>query len=939
MHDPAPADRITASEPQPGLLDTVVLPLEKEEHRACAPGADPEVLPLPVRLTRYSILWVCAIVVACLLLLERYTSLLQALAFSHWSAQLQYTIGPGPSREIAFPTAGPFDERRGYTRIGSLTQRLLERGYRIALQARQTPQLTELIHRGIAPPFREPSVAELVIHDAHGGTLYNAAGGAAPIWKRLSDIPPLVVKTLLFIENRSIGDGAGPLQNPAVDWGRSSKAFVLYIGRSLGFKWPLEGGSTLATQLQKFRHSPSGHTSSPMEKLHQLIGASLAAYHNGLFTRPDREAIILDYLNTMPLGAAPGVGEVNGLSSGLRAWFGLSPQAVFATLRDPQPTPAKARAYRDVLALLYSVHAPTYYLTRDHAALDERIDAYLSLLRSAGVIGAPLAGLLEDTHLKFAPKPPEPPPQFIGHKAVNAARTELSDLLGIPNLYDLDRLNLQVDSTIDARLQSQVLRLLKRLAQPAFVTASKLRGPHLLDHGDPRGVTYSLLLVESRPEGNLVRVHVDTEDAPFDLNDGMKLELGSTAKLRTVVHYLELVAQLHDELGPLSPRELAARAAGARDPITRWAAITLFASPHMSLEQLLAQALERRYSGSPDEAFFTGGGIQRFRNFEPEDDSLDLTVREALIRSTNLVFIRLMRDLVRFHEARLPYDAQAALEDHDSPVRRRLLGQIAAEAQKRTHTSFAWLLTSRNIQAQDTRLEIRIEQDAFARMTPYWRRLGFPFEKLVPSYATAIGSSADRPAALAELMGILVNDGRLRPTYDISRISLARGTPYETDLAPVTSPGVPVIRPAIARLLRKVLAQVVESGTARRLRGAFHDALGAPIAIGGKTGSGDNRYETFARGGRLLSAHPVSRTAVFVFYLGRRWFGVLTASVDGRRSGSYDFTSSLALAALKLLAPAISAAVHHEPAPLLLTQGPRAAPGEAAAPGEGPSAP
>jgi hypothetical protein len=34
----------------------------------------------------------------------------------------------------------------------------------------------------------------------------------------------------------------------------------------------------------------------------------------------------------------------------------------------------------------------------------------------------------------------------------------------------------------------------------------------------------------------------------------------------------------------------------------------------------------------------------------------------------------------------------------------------------------------------------------------------------VPSYATAIGSSADRPLALAELMGIIVNDGQRRPT-------------------------------------------------------------------------------------------------------------------------------------------------------------------------------
>lgn len=887
-----------------------------QTHSAPQAGAQ------PLRRRRHGALWVCALLLAGALILERYTSLVQALAFSHWSAQLRYTIEPGPSPAIAFPTTGPFDERRGYTRLAQLTRRLEADGYRITAQARQSRPLRELIASGIAPPFREPAVARLVIRDVHGRALYDADRSVPRVWSSLDEIPPLVIKTLLFIENRNIGDGAGPMQNPALDWGRSSKAFALYVGRTLGFNWPLEGGSTLATQLQKFRHSPSGHTGSAAEKLRQIIGASLAAYHDGLRTRAERRQIILDYLNTMPLGAVPGIGEINGLASGLEAWFDVSPDAVLAELRSPGATPAKARAYRDVLALLYSVHAPTYYLTRDHAALDARIDAYLGLLRAAGVIDQPLMSAVRGTRLRFAtarPVPEQPP--LIDKKAATVARTELGSLLGVPSLYDLDRLNLQVDSTIDAGLQSRVLRVLKRLCEPEFVATHGLREPQLLDRGDPRGVTYSLLLLESRPEGNLVRVHTDTADTPFDLNDGMKLELGSTAKLRTLVHYLQLVAQLYDQFHALEPAALAAQAARARDPITRWAAINMFATPGLSLEELLQRSLERRYSGSPDESFFTGGGFQRFKNFEPQDDTRNLTVREALIHSTNLVFIRLMRDLVRFHEARLPYDAQAALTDLHSPVRRRLLREIATEEERKTHRSFRWLLATTNRDAQDRRLETRIEQDAFERMTPYWRRLGFPFEKLVPSYATAIGSSADRPAALAELMGIIVNDGRLRPTYDISRLTFARGTPYETVFEPGASPGVRVIRPEIAHLVRGVLAQVVQSGTAYQLKGAFHDADGALIAVGGKTGSGDNRYETFARDGRLLSAHPVSRTGVFVFYLGRRWFGVITAAVAGPQSGHYTFTSSLPLAGLKLLAPAFSAAVHRDQlAGQLLTQ-------------------
>ena len=53
----------------------------------------------------------------------------------------------------------------------------------------------------------------------------------------------------------------------------------------------------------------------------------------------------------------------------------------------------------------------------------------------------------------------------------------------------------------------------------------------------------------------------------------------------------------------------------------------------------------------------------------------------------------------------------------------------------------------------------------------------------------------------------------------------------------------------------------------------------------------------------------MSRTAGFVFYLGDHWFGVITASVAGPKASDYTFTSSLPLAALKLLAPTLTAAV------------------------------
>ena len=71
------------------------------------------------------------------------------------------------------------------------------------------------------------------------------------------------------------------------------------------------------------------------------------------------------------------------------------------------------------------------------------------------------------------------------------------------------------------------------------MAAHGLRGEHLLGSGDPSRITYSLLLYESTPGGDRECAHVDNLDAPFDLNSEMKLELGSTAKLRTLSRRLE----------------------------------------------------------------------------------------------------------------------------------------------------------------------------------------------------------------------------------------------------------------------------------------------------------------------------------------------------------------------------------------------------------------
>jgi len=61
----------------------------------------------------------------------------------------------------------------------------------------------------------------------------------------------------------------------------------------------------------------------------------------------------------------------------------------------------------------------------------------------------------------------------------------------------------------------------------------------------------------------------------------------------------------------------------------------------------------------------------------------------------------------------------------------------------------------------------------------------------------------------------------------------------------------------------------------------------------------------YARGRRLIESRKVNRTATFVFVIGERFFGTITAYVREPYAAHYDFTSALAVQLLKSLGPAL----------------------------------
>jgi membrane peptidoglycan carboxypeptidase len=226
---------------------------------------------------------------------------------------------------------------------------------------------------------------------------------------------------------------------------------------------------------------------------------------------------------------------------------------------------------------------------------------------------------------------------------------------------------------------------------------------------------------------------------------------------------------------------------------------------------------------------------------------------------------------------------------------------------------YDWLFKTSRKNAQDIRIQSLLEVEAFDGLLRDWKRLGYPFDNITPSYATSIGSSGDRPAALAELMSILVNDGVRAPMVSLSGLRFAANTPYDTRLSPRPPKGERLMPAEVAETVRRALAQVVESGTAVRLAGAIKDAAGQPLTLGGKTGTGDHRFERYGKGGQLLESRVVNRTATFAFYLGDRHFGTLTALVQGEQAGQFGFTSSLTAQILKTLLPQLQPHLNLQP--------------------------
>ena len=957
--------------------------------------------------------------------IELRTSTWQAHYLSDFARELTFHPEQGASSAIRFPKSAPYDERMGYSKIPAFTQSLTTHDYQITQQARISPRLAELADKGLSLVYREKNQAGLNLLDCNEKSLY-AQSFPDHNYKNFDSVPRLLIDSLLFIEDRDLLVSDYPRHNPAIDWNRFGRAMFDQVLHIFDKSHETPGASTLITQIEKYRHSPEGRTASPQEKLRQMASASIRAYLGGENTLPMRQQIVVDYLNTVPLAAKPGYGEIDGLADGLWAWYGRKFSEVNQFLNshiDANQLQHQALAFKQALSLMIAQRRPSYYLRDGTEDLQQLTDSHLRLLATAHIISPALRDAALPIKLTVQHKGIAAPPiSFVTRKAVTTLRAHLSGLLHVNHMYDLDRLDLTAAATMNGDMQREVTTVLRELKQQDKAKAAELYGRNMLDGGDdPSKLTFSFTLFEQRDGANLLRVQTDNFDQPFDINEGARLNLGSTAKLRTLITYLEIIADLHRLYVAMTPEELVNIQVEKEDVLSRWALDYLIHAQDRSLAAMLEAAMMRRYSGNPGESFATGGGMQTFTNFEPEENTRVMTVRESFQHSVNLVFVRLMRDVVRHYKFKLigartessevqnaakrqellsrfadkegrqfmvrfykkyhgktPQEAQELLLENIRPAPARLaaifrgiepdadvvqfsafmhqrfpndglsneklhalymqyaptqlsltdrgyfarihplelwllgfmrqhpqatLTQILDASHDVRQDVYTWLFKTRDKNKQDKRIRQMLELEAYLEIGRAWRRLGYPFESITPSYASAVGAAGDRPAALAELMGIIVNKGMRLPLKKMRSLDFAQGTPYETHFKNNETAPERLLPEEITDIVRRSLIDVVEGGTAKRIKGGLLQTDGSRMMIGGKTGTGDHRFEVYAPGGRLISSRAVNRSATFVFFIGDRFFGTMTAYVAEPYAANYKFTSALSVQLLKSLTP------------------------------------
>ena len=190
----------------------------------------------------------------------------QARHISRLASDLTWDVEPGASQDIRFPEDGPYDVRHGYVGIPTFVELATARGFTVEAQARWSERMRELTDKGLFTTYWEKTRAGLVLMADDDEPMYDARRPTRT-YANFAAVPDLTVQSLLFIENRELLDPKYPYRNPALEWDRLARS-ILQLGiHQLDPEQRVTGGSTLATQMEKFRHCLLYTSPSPRDGL------------------------------------------------------------------------------------------------------------------------------------------------------------------------------------------------------------------------------------------------------------------------------------------------------------------------------------------------------------------------------------------------------------------------------------------------------------------------------------------------------------------------------------------------------------------------------------------------------------------------------------------------------------------------------------------------
>ena len=259
---------------------------------------------------------------------------------------------------------------------------------------------------GIAPPYREKASGGLVVRGASGAVMFDARPEKL-LFERYEDVPSLVVESLLFIEDRELLGTGSPRHNPAFDWERLSRAWLLYVGRGLGL--PLAD-----RRRQHARHAD--REAAPLARRAHVHAAGQAPAGHG--REPESLPIGTRYARA-PAGHRRRLPELDAARGGAGPWRGArtgrrSASLVWTRFRRRAAQPpgsAASRRKRSPRTRLCSPCSAPCASRRDSwcriaPRSSERLNAYTRLLGAAGVLSPELAERVAQAPLQFRTSPP-----------------------------------------------------------------------------------------------------------------------------------------------------------------------------------------------------------------------------------------------------------------------------------------------------------------------------------------------------------------------------------------------------------------------------------------------------------------------------------------------------------------------------------------------------